>query len=87
MDSYDILVIILSIALAIFLILGIVFMVYVIRISKRVDEITEKARSAVNNVESATRVFSKAAAPAAFSKVLANIVEGWQDSKKQRKGD
>lgn len=83
MDAFEILVVILSIALAIFLVLGIIFMVYLIRISRRVHEISEKARSAVDNVETAARVFGKAAAPAAFSRIIANIVESWQDNKKR----
>jgi hypothetical protein len=85
MEAFEILVIILSVALAIFLILGIVFMVYLIRISRRVHEISETARSAVDNVESAAKVFSKAAGPAAFSRIVANIVETWQSSKDDKK--
>jgi len=85
MDSYDILVIILSITLAIFLILAIVFTIYLIRIARKVDEITDKAKSAVSSVEAAAKIFEKSAAPAAFSRIVANIVESFSDRKKGKK--
>jgi len=81
MDSYDTLVLFLAVALAVFLVLGIIFMVYLIRISRRVHEITEKARAAADNVESAARIFRKSAGPAVFSRIVANVVESWRHSK------
>jgi len=85
MESYDVLVVILSIALALFLILAIVFTIYLIRIARKVDEITEKAKSAVSSVEAAAKIFEKTAAPAAFSRIVANIVESFSDRKKGKK--
>lgn len=87
MDAFEILVVILSIALAIFLIAGIVLLVLMIRIARRVHEITEKARAAAGHVEVAARVFEKSAAPAVFSRLVANIVESWQSSKSKGKGE
>ncbi|HEX9679697.1 MAG TPA: hypothetical protein VGA08_03695 [Candidatus Saccharimonadales bacterium] len=81
MDAFEILVVILSIALAGFLLLGIIFMVYLIRISRRVHEISEKARAAADSVEAAARIFQKTAGPAVFSRIVANVVEGWQAKK------
>ncbi len=85
MDSFDVLVIFLSTALAIFLVLAIIFTVYLIRIAKIVNEISEKARSAVDSVESAARLFNRSAAPAAFMKILANIVESVTERRKGKK--
>ena len=71
MDSYDTLVVILSVTLAIFLVLGIIFLIYLIRIARRVHEISEK-------------IVRKTAGPAVFSRIVANIVEGWQDKSKKK---
>jgi len=81
MDAFEILVVILSVALAIFLILAIVFMFYLIRISRRVHEISEKARAAAGSMEAAAHIFRKTAGPAVFSRIVANIVETWQAKK------
>ena len=85
MDSYDILVVILSITLAIFLVLAIVFSIYLIRIARKVDEMAEKAKSAVSSVEAAAKIFEKSAAPAAFSRIVANVVESFSGKKKGKK--
>lgn len=81
MDAFEILVTILSITLAIFLIVATVFTVFLIRIARRVHEITEKARAAAGSVEAAARIFQKTAGPAVFSRIVANIVETWQAKK------
>ena len=85
MDSYDTLVLILSITLAVFLVLGIIFLIYLIRIARRVHEISERARAAADNVEAAAKIFRKTAGPAVFSRIVANIVENWQGKKKSKK--
>jgi hypothetical protein len=84
MDAFEILVTILSIALALFLLLAIVFTVYLIRIARRVQDITEKARAAASSVQAAAKIFERTAAPAVFSRIVANVVEGWQSSKKRK---
>ena len=85
MDAYETLVIILSITLAVFLILAIVFTIYMIRIARRVHEISEKARSAADSVETAAHLFQKTAGPAVFSRIVANIVESFRDKEKKGK--
>jgi hypothetical protein len=85
MDAFEILVLMLSVMLAMFLLLAIVFGVLMIRIAKRVHEITEKARAAADSVEVAAKIFQKSAGPAVFSRIIANIVEAFQDKKKGRK--
>lgn len=84
MDAFEILVTILSIALAIFLILAIAFTFYLIKIARRVHEISEKARAAASSVQAAAKIFERTAAPAVFSRIVANVVEGWQKSKKKK---
>ena len=75
MDSFDILVIILSIALAVFLVLGIITLVLVIRILRHLKTVTEKAQHVADNIDTASEFFKKAAGPAAIGKLLANIYE------------
>ena len=84
MDAFEVLVTMLSIALAVFLLLAIVFTVYLIRIARRVQEITEKARTAANSMQAAAKIFERTAAPAVFSRIVANVVEGWQKAKKRK---
>ena len=85
MDSFDILVVILSVTLSIFLILATIFVIYLIKIARTVKEITEKARSAADSFESAANIFKKTAGPAVFSRIVANIVESWKSSKDSKK--
>lgn len=85
MDSYDILVVFLSVALALFLLLSITFMIYLVKIARRVNEIAEKARNAADSVESAAKLFEKTAGPAVFTRVVSNIVETFSDRRKGKK--
>ena len=54
MDAYHILVVILGSTLAVFLVLGIVFLAYAIAIIKKVKLAAESAKHAVENVEAMT---------------------------------
>ena len=73
MDAFEILVIILSITLAIFLVLAIVATTYLIKILKKVDAITEHAESVAANIESASQKFRQAAGPAAMASLFAKF--------------
>ncbi|MCU0667505.1 MAG: hypothetical protein MUF85_02715 [Patescibacteria group bacterium] len=73
MDAFEILVVILSITLAVFLTLGIVAMVIIIRVAQRADRMSERAEELVNNLESASQQFKKAAVPAALLSGLTKI--------------
>lgn len=84
MDAFETLVVILSVAFAVLLLLAIVLLAYLIRIARRVHEISERARSAATSVEAAAKIFEKSAAPAVFSRIIANIVEGWQHTKSKK---
>lgn len=65
-QAYSTLVIILSITLAVFLVLAIIATVYLIRLLKSANRISEKAETVVSNVEEATENFKKLAGPAAI---------------------
>lgn len=65
-QAYSTLVIILSIALAVFLTVGIIATVYLIKLLKSANRISEKAEVVVGNVEEATENFKKLAGPAAI---------------------
>jgi len=86
MDAFEILVIILSIVLAIFLVLGITLLVIVIRIFKRIDSISEKAEHFAGNLEEASDFFRNASAPVAATKMVANVIE-WARNPNKNKGD
>lgn len=64
MDSFDILVIILSVFLAIFLIVAIIATIYIIKVVKKVNELVAKAENAVDQAESIARNLQKWVTPA-----------------------
>jgi len=74
-DSYDILVIILSVTLAIFLVMAIIFMNYAIRAAKDVSEMTKKAGSVVNSIEAVGRAATSSGPAAFISGIIASVVE------------
>lgn len=83
-ESYDILVIILAVALGIFLVLGIILLIIAIKVTKQVGEMTNKAQGVVHNVENVSKVFSKAAGPMALGKIVSNVVDMYKNSKSSK---
>lgn len=81
MDSYDVLVIILSIALAIFLTLGIIALVFVIKILKKANKIADTVENVADNVENFSYRMTKVAAPIGIVKTIADIFK-WNKSSK-----
>ena len=75
MDSYDILVIILSVTLAVFLVMAIVFMSYLIKISREISEITEKAGKVVNNIEAVSTAAASKGAGSFIASIISTVVE------------
>lgn len=73
MDAFEILVIILSITLAIFLILAIVATVILIRILKKVESLSDRAEVIAMNVEDASAKFKSFAGPAAVISLIAKL--------------
>jgi len=62
MDAYHILVIVLSVFLAIYLLLSIVFVVYLIKVVKSIKQISEKAASVVDSASNLSKFVSPAVA-------------------------
>lgn len=81
-NAYGILVIILSSFLALFLLLAITLTVMLIRLTKTIGRVVEKAEGAVGNVEAAAAVFKNAAGPLAAGKFLVNIADLFVNKKK-----
>lgn len=73
--SMQILVIILSATLAVFLILGIVLIIKMIQVADVLKRISLKAEDVVDNVEEAASLFKNAAAPVAISRLISNITD------------
>jgi hypothetical protein len=75
MDAYQILVIILSTTLAIFLVLAIVLIALLIELSKKLNRFAKSAESVVDNVEQASSTIREYAAPAAFMQQIIKIIK------------
>ena len=85
METSETLVAILGAALAVFLLLAIIFTIYLIKIARSVEEITRKAKAAASSVETAAKIFEKSAAPAVFTRLLTSIIESWNKKKGSKK--
>lgn len=85
--SYNILVIVLSVMLAIFLLLSIIIAVQVVRLLKAINRIAEKAEKVVESAESVGRIFRTASGPLAAARVVQNIVESVTQHNKRGKKD
>lgn len=86
MDAFQILVIILSITLAIFLVLAIILTYSFIKISQTVRSIVSKADSVMDDVESVADFFKKTSVPLGVTSLVANIVSKITgDNKKGKK--
>jgi len=83
MDSYDILVIVLSIALGVLLIVSIVFVSVLIKLVNQLRAISKKAEEIVDDVESVSGFFKKAAGPVAVTSFISNIVSKVAEIKKK----
>lgn len=81
----QVLLIIVSATLALFLTVSIVLMIKVLQILNHVRRITETAEKIADNAEAASEFFQKTAGPAAIAKLVANIVNSVKGKKK--KGD
>lgn len=83
----QILVIILSSFLAIFLLLGIVILVMTIKLIKQIRHVTEKAESIADHAEAVTAFVGKTAGPVAIGKLLLGIIESVREQTTKRRKD
>ncbi len=81
-DAETVLVIILSVTLTVFLIIGIILLTFLVKLAKTLNEIASKAQDVVGNVESASEILKNAAGPIAMGKLLVGVA----DIFKTRKG-
>ena len=82
----QIILVILASTLAIFLIVGIVIGVLIIKVMKHIRRITEKAEAIADKADSVTTFFQQSAGPAAIAKLISNIVHNMKDSKQDKRG-
>jgi sensor c-di-GMP phosphodiesterase-like protein len=78
----EVLIIILSVVLTIFLLVSIVAAVLLIKLTRTLHRMADKAEHVVDNVESAATAFKNAAGPLAVGKFLVNIAESVIKKKK-----
>jgi hypothetical protein len=70
----QVLLIIVSATLSIFLLVGIIAIVKSIKILNHIKSITEKAERIADNAEHVSDFFQKTAGPAAIAKLISNII-------------
>lgn len=91
MSSSDILVVFLSTALAIFLVLAIILVAYLIIIAKQVRHITDSASRTIDTIEDVTSKLQRAVAPAVASQFImeqiSRIVEKVTDKKRKQQDE
>ncbi len=84
-SSEQFLVIVLSVVLAIFLIIGIVALTKTIQILNHIKRIIEKAEKIADQAEAVGDFFQKTAGPAAIVKLVSNIVHSFSSAKHNKK--
>jgi hypothetical protein len=80
----EILVIILSIFLAFFLILGIILTIYLINLTRQIREVTKSASRTVDNIESLTSNISKFTSPILAAEMIMKFVKKFKKSKGEK---
>lgn len=80
----EILVIILSIFLFIFLLVGIILTVYLINLTRKIRKITNSAERTVDNIETAVSGATKFISPIFIAEMIARIIKKFKKSKKEK---
>lgn len=75
MDAYEILVIVLSVTLAIFLVLAIILTVLLIRVANKLNIIADEAEIVAENVASASNTIRQFAAPTAIAQLILKLIK------------
>lgn len=83
-NAQEILVVILSSFMALFLLLGIILIAICIKIANHVKHITEKAEAISDRAEDIADFFSKAATPLAIGKIISTVKDALAGSKRKR---
>jgi predicted PurR-regulated permease PerM len=83
----EILVVILSTFLAVFLILGIVLLAYLISLTRQIRKITQSAEGAVNDLSSAISNAVKYVSPIFISEMVAKFFKKFKKDKEEKSND
>lgn len=83
----EVLLLIVSATLTIFLIVAMVAVVKFIQILRDIRRIAQKAEQIADKAEAVGEFFQKTAAPAAILKLIANVVSSFKDGKHANKED
>lgn len=81
-NAFNVLVIILSIFLAIFLIMSIVILMYTWKLARAAKRIGEKAEATVNDAQSFVNTTKNAIAPAVAAKLLTKALKNFTNKSK-----
>lgn len=84
-NAEQILVVILSGMLALFLLLGIVVLVKVVQILNHIKRLTEKAEQIADKAEAVSEFFQATAGPAAIAKLIGNVVGAMNSKTKDKR--
>jgi K+-sensing histidine kinase KdpD len=84
MDAFEILVIILSITLAIFLIIAIVVGVLLVRVLRKVEMITDRAESIITNIDAATEKVKQFAVPTAVMSMVTKMIKQYKNPEEDK---
>ena len=84
-SAAEILVIVLSIVLAVFLILGITLTIYLIRLSAEIRRIAASAQKTVDSIESAFSGISRMASPVFVAQLIGKYIKKFTNSSKKGK--
>ncbi len=74
MDAFEILVVILSVTLAIFLVTAIVLTIALIKFMQKVDRITDQVETTTQNIAEASNTMKQFAGPAAIVQMVAKLI-------------
>ena len=80
----EVLIIIVSCIMSLFLITLILVLIYVLKILKQLRRITERAENVAGSVEAAATTFERAASPLAILKLIGGIVDGANKIRKRK---
>lgn len=86
MDSYAVLVVIISILMIIVLVLLVIVLVLAIKISKNIKNISTTANQTVEVAKSAAVNFKNAAGPIATGKFVMDMISKFSEAKKSKSG-
>jgi hypothetical protein len=84
MTAEETLVIILSITLAVFLVLAIILVSYLIVVARKINKVASLAERTVDHVENMVSNVQRAVAPAAIGNALVDLVNRFVDKKKKK---